>query len=181
MRGLRIHDMPVAASRSGGGKGECRVSVAKGLSPPRCGAIELRLQQRTWCHRRWRRRRLVTGKDSEVIPPRYVDDIYVPFMLDKPMLDKRPPHRIERASRHGLEFFYSPIVPLVEILDDINKPANTTIIGRNLAIVVFCDDEVMGRVRFPGRRGGYRGDPDAVFCEIGLEVLPIPVVVVLEE
>jgi hypothetical protein len=128
MCGLGIHDVSVAASRSGSGKGECGVSVAKGLSPPRCRAIELRLQQRTWLHRWWRGRWPVTGKDSEVIPPRTVDYIYVPFMLDEPVLDKRPPHRIERAPWHSLEFVYPSVVLLVKILDDTNEPASTGII-----------------------------------------------------
>jgi len=123
----------------------------------------------------------VTGKDRKVVSPSTVDYIYVRLVLDKPVLDKRPPDRIESALRHGLELFYSSVVLLVKILDYTEQPIIMTVIRRNLVIIVFHGDEIVAWVRYPGRRGAYRSDPDAMFREIGLKILPISVIVVFEE
>jgi hypothetical protein len=63
-----------------------------------------------------------------MIPPCAINDVYVPLVLDEPVLNKGPPDRVESASGHTVKLFYTLFMPLVQMLDDTEQPASRMII-----------------------------------------------------
>jgi hypothetical protein len=115
-----------------------------------------------------------------MIPPCAINHIYIRLVFDKPVLNKGPPYCIESAPWHTVEFFYPFFVLLVQIFDDAEQPART-IIRRELAVILLRDNEILASVCFSGRRGVHCGDPNTVLSKIRPKVLPITVILILEE
>jgi hypothetical protein len=118
--------------------------------------------------------------DSEMIPPSTINHIYVPLVFDEPVLNKGPPHCIEGAPGHAVELFDALFVPFVQVLDDVKQPTSF-IIRREFAVVLLCVKIIPVLVRFSGRRRVQRIDPYTMLRKVRPEVLPIPIVRVLEE
>jgi hypothetical protein len=119
-------------------------------------------------------------KDGEMIPPCAINHVNVPLAFDKPVLNKGPPYCIKSAPGHTVELFYTFFVPLVQILDDAEQSASM-IIRREFAIVLLRDKKISARFCFSGRRRVHCGDPDTMLRKIGPKVLPITVILILEE
>jgi hypothetical protein len=55
------------------------------------------------------------------------------------------------------------------------------IIRRELAVVLLCENKISVRICVSGRRRVHRGDPNTVLGEIRPKVLPITIILILEE
>ncbi len=118
---------------------------------------------------------------AEMIPPCAINHVYFPLVLDEAVLNKRPPYCIESAPGHTVKLFYALFVPHVQILDDIGQTASMMIIRCEIAVVLLCDDKISPLVGFSGRMGVHREDSNTMLCEIWPEVLPVTVILILEE
>jgi hypothetical protein len=115
-----------------------------------------------------------------MVPPCAINHIYVPLVFDEPVLDKGPPHGIKSAPGHTVELFYTLFVPLIQIIDDAEQPASM-ILRDEIAVVLLRCYKISARVCFSGRRGVHCGDLNTMLCKIWLKVLPVTVIVILEE
>lgn len=120
-------------------------------------------------------------EDSEMIPPCAINHVYVPLVIDESVLNKGPPDCIESTPGHSVKLFYALLMPLVQMLDDTEQPASMMIIRRELSVVLVGDNKISSRVRFAGRREVHCGDFNTMLCEIWPKVLPVTVVLILEE
>jgi hypothetical protein len=102
-----------------------------------------------------------------MIPPGTINHVHTPLVFDESVLDKGPPHCIERAPGHTVKFFDALLVPLVQMIDNTEEPASI-IIRNEFAVVLLCDSKISPRVHFSGGRGVNCGDLDAMLRKVRL-------------